>query len=101
MDVEVKAAFKDRRAAELALEHLVQEIGLDRTDIFIAARGNDNSSGTERAGADARGSLAEDRDAAPVLEGEIEMSVACEQAKIERVSEALKQSGGRVLRRRC
>lgn len=97
MDVEVKGAFKDRRAAELALEHLVQEIGLDRTDIFIAARGKDNSSGTKLAGADAQSSLAESREAEPALDGEIEMSVGCEQAKLERVSEALKQSGGRIV----
>lgn len=48
MDSEVEGAFKDRGAAELALEHLVQEIGLNRTAIFVAAQGSENSSGSVR-----------------------------------------------------
>lgn len=96
MDMEIKAAFKDRRAAELALEHLVQEVGLNRTDIFISARGSHNTSGTEPAGADAQGSLTESRAAAPALEGQIEMSVGCDQEKAERISKALQEAGGSI-----
>jgi hypothetical protein len=98
MDVEVKATFNDRRAAELAIEHLVQDIGLDRTDVFITARGPENTAGTDRAGADAKGSLSEAKtDSHPKLEGEIEMSVGCERGHVERVSNALKSSGARLI----
>jgi hypothetical protein len=97
MDMEIKAVFKDRRAADLSLEHLVQEVGLERTDIFIVARGGRNTSGTEPAGADAQGSLAESRTAAPALEGQIEMSVGCDQDKVERVSKALQENGGSII----
>ena len=96
MDVEIKAAFTNRRAAELALEHLVQDIGLERTDIYIAAAGVQSSSGTQPAGADVRGSLAEPRAAAPALEGEIDMSVGCTKENVERVSQALQKVGGQI-----
>ena len=98
MDVEVKATFNDRRAAELAIEHLVQDIGLDRTDVFITARGPENTAGTDRSGADAKGSLLEAKaDGHPKLEGEIEMSVGCERDHVERVFKALKSSGARLI----
>jgi hypothetical protein len=98
MDTEVKALFKDRRAAELALEHLVQDIGLARTDVFIAAKGDGNTSGTHRSGADAQSSLDETRGTTdPKLSGEIEMSAACGDGDAGRVSQALKDAGGRVL----
>jgi hypothetical protein len=97
MDSEVRGAFKDRDAAELALEHLVQEIGLDRTAIFIAAQGSENSSGTRRAGADAQSSSASTSESDPHLEGEIEMSVGCTDREVERVLQAVRETGGRVL----
>ena len=97
MTNELKAAFADRRAAELAVEHLVQEIGLDRKSISIAAHGDANTSGTRRSGADAQGSLPETGPSSePKLSGEIEMSVACASADAEQITEALKQAGGRV-----
>ncbi|WP_398471142.1 hypothetical protein [Tardiphaga sp.] len=96
MDVGIKAVFTNRRAAELALEHLVQDIGLERTDIFIAAVGVQSSSGTKPAGADVRGSLGEPKAANPALEGEIDMSVGCTQENVERVSQALQKVGGQI-----
>lgn len=44
MDTEVKATFATRREAELAVEHLVQEHRLNRTDIFVEPEGAANSS---------------------------------------------------------
>jgi hypothetical protein len=38
-------SFSTRRGAELAVERLVQEHGIERTDIFIAPEGNENSAG--------------------------------------------------------
>lgn len=70
------AAFKTRRDAEMAVERLVQEFGVERTDIFIAAAGRSNTAGTAPAGADNAGAEAasETRGDAP-LHGSIEVSV--------------------------
>jgi hypothetical protein len=90
----LEARFKNRRDAELALEHLVQEIALDRSDVFIAADGEGNTSGTERSGADAVSSLSQPKgDKHPRLEGEIKMSVGCDNVDVGRISDALKACG--------
>ncbi|MBA2934530.1 hypothetical protein HZF05_10525 [Sphingomonas sp. CGMCC 1.13654] len=46
------ARFATRRAADLAIEHLVQDMGIERTDIFVSADGADASSGETADGAD-------------------------------------------------
>lgn len=45
--------FDSRRDAEMAVEHLVQDHGLDRNRVHTLAEGAENSSGTEVSGADA------------------------------------------------
>ncbi len=52
MERTIIGSFSTRRQAELAVEHLVQEHGIARTDVFIQAQGRANSAGTELAGAD-------------------------------------------------
>ncbi len=42
----IEHTFATREKAELAVEHLVQEHGFERTDIFVAADGACNSSGS-------------------------------------------------------
>jgi hypothetical protein len=72
----IAATFNTRRQADLALEHLVQELGIDRSDIFLVPEGADNSFGTMRDGADAEsGHPGVDRAADPVLVGGITLSV--------------------------
>jgi hypothetical protein len=46
------ATFETRAAADLAIEHLVQEAGIDRSDIFVKAAGMNNSSGLKADGSD-------------------------------------------------
>lgn len=48
----ITARFATRRAADLAIEHLVQDMGIERTDIFVSADGTDASSGETADGAD-------------------------------------------------
>jgi hypothetical protein len=94
MDTEIRATFATRRSVELAIEHLVQEHGLNRTDIFVDADGKANSSGQQRAGADATSSLSESRtENRPELEGAIELSVGCEEQRRDAVISALKDAG--------
>jgi len=45
--------FDTRRDAEMAVEHLVQDHGLDRNRVQAMAEGEENSSGTVVSGADA------------------------------------------------
>jgi hypothetical protein len=76
MPTTLKAKFDTRREAEMTVERLVQEMNVERTDIFITTDGADNSAGDERAGADTAGdnpTPASRADAA--LEGKIIVSV--------------------------
>jgi len=45
MSTSLTATFEDRRDADMAVEHLVQEYGIERGDIVIAAAGDDDSGG--------------------------------------------------------
>ena len=48
----LEATFETRREAEMSVERLVQEFGLDRKDIMIVANGALNSAGEETSGGD-------------------------------------------------
>lgn len=69
----IVATFETRRDADLAVEHLVQKLGIERTDIFVRAAGTSNSSGVRPSGGDAPAANEEGRDDAK-LGDEIEVS---------------------------
>jgi hypothetical protein len=52
MSTTLKASFETRREAEMAVERLVQEQGIERSDIFITAKGDENTAGEAPAGSD-------------------------------------------------
>lgn len=52
MGTTLTATFATRREAEMTVERLVQEYGVERTDVFIAADGDQNSAGEKPAGSD-------------------------------------------------
>jgi hypothetical protein len=68
----IKAVFKTREAADLAVEHLVQQHGVARPDIFIQAVSAENTAGSAPSGGDVSGNGGARKDAP--LEGEIEVS---------------------------
>ena len=76
MGTTLTAQFETRREAEMAVERLVQEHGIERTDIFVVAVGQDNTAGEETAGSDAK---ADEPGTEPrhdaALNGAIEVSV--------------------------
>jgi hypothetical protein len=75
--------FKTRRDAEMAVEHMVQEHGLERTDIFISAAGVDNTAGEMKAGSDDEADVPNLEDeGGPALNGDIEVSVDIEDETI-------------------
>ena len=49
----ITGLFQTRREAELAVEHMVQDYGLDRSRVEVRAAGEENTSGTKASGADA------------------------------------------------
>ena len=79
MGMTLTAQFETRREAEMTVERLVQEHGIERTDIFVSATGRDNTAGEETAGSDSAAgepSIGARDDAA--LNGSIEVSVDVE-----------------------
>ena len=79
MSVTLTATFDTRREAEMTIERLVQEHSLERTDIFVAAAGEENTAGEEKAGSDTEAGdpTPEERGDAP-LHGRIVVSVDVE-----------------------
>ena len=74
MSTTLTGRFQSRSQADLVVEHLVQEIGIERTDIFVSAEGSDNSAGTAAGGADGSAIGQAARDDVP-LAGPIMVSV--------------------------
>ncbi len=81
MSQTLKSTFATRRDAELAVEHLVQEKSVERTDIFIAPAGEANSAGEAISGSDLpSASPEEDERTDGALNGRIEVSVDLQDA---------------------
>jgi hypothetical protein len=74
--VTLTARFRTRRLADVAVEHLVQEQGIERTDIFVVAEGSEASSGEEADAADVEsGHPGSEPGGDPALGGAILVSV--------------------------
>lgn len=90
MSKTLTATFATRREAEMTIERLVQEYAIERTDIFVAADGDENTVGEQVAGSDTEGgepTASGQEDAA--LAGQISVSVDIEdEALAERVRSA-------------
>lgn len=93
MSNNITATFETRRAAELAIEHLVQEHGVPRTDVTVDAEGAANSSGTARSGADDRRTENGAKNH-PKVAGAIRVSVCDNGAARKVIEAALQEAGG-------
>jgi len=82
------AAFATREAADRAVEHLVQQCGIARANIFVEASGGDNTVGTEPSGGDGM------RADAP-LQGEITVSADIADADVLEAERAFREAGAR------
>jgi hypothetical protein len=95
----IVAYFDTRRDAETAVEHLVQEHGIDRADIFVRALGTANTVGTWPSGADVEsGHPRVAKQGEPELSGPIEVSVECDAAHATVVRSTLQKAGATQLR---
>ncbi len=68
----IRATFETRAAADLAVEHLVQQHGISRPDIFVQSASRENTAGSKPSGGDASHEGGARQDGA--FEGEIEVS---------------------------
>ncbi len=99
MDKTITANFDTRREAETAVEHLVQEHGINRADIFVGAAGKANTAGVRAAGADVEsGHPGVEKHGKPELAGPVEVSVDCKGEKSATVKSALEKAGAKQLR---
>lgn len=90
----VSGSFATRRDAEMAVERLVQEHGIDRDDIFIVSAAAENSAGVRKEGADAeRAPLGAPRDSQPALTGPIAVTAKIEDAEVDMVCASFKEFG--------
>lgn len=82
----IRATFATREAADLAIEHLVQQHGIPRPDIFVQSASDSNTAGSQVSGGDV------DREDAP-LEGEIEVSAQIAVSQIAAVQRSFGDAG--------
>jgi len=96
MSTTLTGTFDSRDQADMAVERLVQEIGIERTDIFVTASGPDNSAGNRLGGADSETVDQDERDDVP-LAGGIMVSIDLQDdAKVEVVTAALEEFGAQL-----
>ena len=96
MESTLVAKFETRRDAELAVEHVVQECGVARGDVFVQPTGGENTSGDRPAGADAK--AAPKPEQGGKLEGPIEVSVDFHGDDTKQIENALRSAGARSVR---
>jgi hypothetical protein len=87
----ISATFETREAADLAVEHLVQQHGISRPDIFIRAAGDRNTAGAAPSGGDASHEEGARHDAP--LAGEIEVSVDIASSQATAVERSFADAG--------
>ena len=87
----IKAVFETREAADLAVEHLVQQHGVSRPDIFVQSTTDQNTSGVRPSGGDKSHEFENRDDGA--LGGEIEVSADISASQIAKVQRTLGDAG--------
>jgi hypothetical protein len=87
----ISAVFQTREAADYAIEHLVQQHGLNRADIFAEAQGDDNTAGTRPSGGDANKG---DTPSEPALQGAVKVSADTSRDTADLVRATFQEMGG-------
>jgi hypothetical protein len=88
------AIFSTREGADLAIEHLVQEYGIDRAFIYVEPVDDTNSSGTDPSGGDhASGERGHANRADAPLHGSIQLTVPVGKERLRKIESALKEIG--------
>ena len=74
-DTTIASDFDTRREAELAVERLVQDRGVDRNRIRIGPAGAANTAGVEADGSDNPVRRSDEQDPGPALNGRVRVEV--------------------------
>lgn len=86
MTKSISADFKSRRDAEMAVEHIVQEHGLNRNAVEVGPASVENTAGTEAARADVEdGHLKSGTEGEPALAGKVRVFVEVDDAIADKV----------------
>lgn len=97
MSKTISAEFKSRRDAEMAVEHIVQDHGVDRNAVQVGPASDENTAGTEAARADVEdGHLKSGTEGEPALAGKVKVSVEVDDAITEKVISSLKTFDGDI-----
>jgi len=97
MSKTISAEFKSRRDAEMAVEHIVQDHGLDRNAVDVGPASNENTAGTEAARADVEdGHLKSGTEGEPALAGKVKVSVEVDDAIAEKVISSFRTFDGDI-----
>ena len=90
----LSGSFATRREAEMAVERLVQQHGVHRDGVTITPLSQENSAGTEAAGADAkRGDPEPSREDEAALNGRILVALDTGYEMLDALRQALEESG--------
>jgi hypothetical protein len=93
----ISADFKSRRDAEMAVEHIVQDHGLDRNAVEVGPASAENTAGTEAARADVEdGHLKSGTEGEPALAGKVRVSVEVDDAIAEKVLSSFETFNGDI-----
>jgi hypothetical protein len=87
------ATFETREAADRAIEHLVQQYGIARADVFVEAEAPENTTGTSPSGGDSAHREGDRRDAP--LNGAIKVSADVSNDAVTDAEQAFRDAGAR------
>lgn len=90
----ISATFETRETADRAIEHLVQQHGVNRADIFAEPVGDRNTAGNRPSGGDAAKA---DAPSQPALEGAVKVSADVSQDRASVVEDTFRELGGQNL----
>lgn len=91
----IHGTFATREAADRAVEHLVQEHGVPRADVFVRPAAAANYAGDAPSGGDAGRGEAEGSAFAARLDGSIEVSADLSRQKLAVAERAFREAGAR------
>lgn len=89
------ATFDTREAADLAIEHLVQQYGIDRSDVFVEAKGSENTAGTKPSGGDVENREGDGVRTDAALDGQLQVSVDLALDDLDKAQAAFREAGAR------
>ncbi|MCV0397226.1 MAG: hypothetical protein K5872_14800 [Rhizobiaceae bacterium] len=89
----VSGIFTTREDADRAVEHLVQEFGINRSDVFLEPAGDANSSGAVASGGDAESDPKEGSLFPPKLGAQVKVTADVARSQVSRAQRAFAEAG--------